>query len=167
MGYDLTKTGGGDWLTDGRHVVKVVSHKSCEANSGSRGVEYEFVQESTGRRQKASYWMYYGDGSPNKGAWRLRTLAEAAKLDNDAIRDFNPSMLVGRTVGIVVEKEEGEKWHNVIEEFVPTAKDIAQSREAGDDSQSQASSQDTDRHEQSSEGESQGTFDEGDESVPF
>lgn len=167
MGFDLTKTGGGDWLTDGRHVVKVVGYKSCKANSGSKGVEYDFVQESTGKRQKASYWMYYGDGSPNKGAWRLRTLAEAGKLDNDAIRDFNPSMMVGRTVGIVVEKEEGEKWHNVIEEFVPTAKEIAQSRDAGDESQSQAPNENADRHEQSDKGEPQGAFDAGDDSVPF
>ena len=167
MGFDLTKTGGGDWLTDGRHVVKVVGFKSFKAHSGSTGVEYEFVQESTGKRQKNSYWMYAPDGSPSGGAWRLRTLAEAAKLDNDAIRDFNPSMVVGRTVGIVVEKEEGEKWHNVIEEFVPTAKDIAQSREAGDESQSQAPDENADRHEQSDEGESQETFDAGDDSVPF
>lgn len=167
MGLDLTKTGGGDWLTDGRHVVKVVSYKSCTAHSGSKGVEYEFVQESTGKRQKNSYWMYAPDGSPSKGAWRLRTLAEAAKLDNDAIRDFNPSMPVGRTVGIVVEKQEGEKWHNVVEEFVPTAKDIAQSREAGQGSENEPRNDNADRHEQSNEGESQGTFDAGDDSVPF
>jgi len=166
MGLDLTKTGGGDWLTDGRHVVKVTGYKSCKANSGSKGVEYEFVQESTGKRQKASYWMYYADGSPNKGAWRLRTLAEAAKLDNDAIRDFNPSMMIGRTVGIVVVKEEGEKWHNVVEEFVPTTKDIAESREAGDDSQGQAPDENADRHKQSEKSETQESFDDED-AVPF
>lgn len=149
MGLDLTKTGGGGWLTDGRHVAKCTGFEGVTANSGSKGVEYQFVQESTGKRAKGTYWTYNHDGSTNKGAWRLRTLAEAAKLDISAIRDFNPSMVVGRTVGIIVEQE--GKYRDVVGEFVPTAEDIARSNKEGEESQSQAASEDAQRQDQSAQ----------------
>ncbi len=158
MGLDLTKTGGGGWLTDGRHVAKVMSFSNVLANSGSKGVEYQFVQESTGKRAKGTYWTYNRDGSTNKGAWRLRTLAEAGKLDKSSIRDFNPSMMIGRTVGIVVEQD--GKYHDVIGEFVPTPEDITRSGEEGEESQSQAPDEDAQRQDQSEQSESQAIDDD-------
>ena len=120
MGLDLTKTGGGDWLTKGRYVVKITKQKQITAKSGSRGVEYEFVEESTGKRAKGSYWMYAADRSVNNGAWRLRELAESAGLDENYLRDFQPSMLMGKTVGVIVEKD--GKYHVVNGEFPPNEK---------------------------------------------
>ena len=120
MGLNLMETGGGDWLPQGRFVVRIAKQKSITANSGSRGVEYEFVAESTCRRAKGSYWMYAADRSVSPGAWRLRELAESAGLDENSLRDFQPSMLMGKTVGVIVEKD--GKYHVVNGEFPPNEK---------------------------------------------
>lgn len=119
MGLNLLETGGGDWLPEGRFVVRIAKQKSITANSGSRGVEYEFVEDSTGRRTKGSYWTYAKDGAVNNGAWRLRVLSEAAGLDEDSMRDFQPGMLLGFTVGVIVKQDDNGKYHSVQGEFAP------------------------------------------------
>jgi len=158
MGLNLMETGGGEWLTEGRYITRIVKQKPITANTGSRGVEYEFVEDSTGHRAKGSYWMYAADRSVSPGAWRLRQLAKSAGLDEDSLRDFQPSMLMGKTVGVIVEKD--GKYHVVQGEFPPDEQiDAGQSVSE----QSEANEPDSD-----GEGEvkSDGAYDPEDD-VPF
>lgn len=162
MGLDLTKTAGGKWLPAGRYIVKIVSKEMVTANSGSEGVKYEFMEIATGRKTKGSYWMYDSAGDPSKGAWRLRALSEAAKLDEASLRNFNAGMLVGRTVGIIVEQDEGTIYHSVQGEFAPDEK--AAPRKQAEGAASESAEQDAQQQEPSEPPESDPI---DDDDVPF
>lgn len=113
---DLTK-GGGDWLTTGDYVVSVIGWKNVTANTGSKGYEIRFA-DGQGKRTKQTYWHTDPEGKPSGALRFLNELAKACGLSEDECKNFEPEMLIGKSVGVkVAPQENDDRYHEVVQTF--------------------------------------------------
>ena len=109
-GLNAPDGAGGATLQPGVYTVQVAEvDTTVKANSGSKGFQITYIEPESGGRIRETVWLYGPDGGVSGGAWKARSIAEAVGMSDEELRDFNPNLLKGRMLKVVVEMEKSYK----------------------------------------------------------
>ena len=120
--YDPNRKGGGDYLSEGTHRVRVTGNTMVTSdNKGTKGVEVELTDGSD-RTINSTFWTTNADGKPSGALWRLANFAAACGLNEQELRTYDDQnenahrVLMNRQLVIAVkkiDKDNGKHWHEV------------------------------------------------------